>query len=668
MFQSFTGSSRRPRQVNLSGRNSNPFAAASASRQPSSTQTSQHAVAHAQQERLWRQQERERLQATKLLQRAWRGHKSRREIKSHYRQEWDRRESIRLSGSSLAGPTELNISLLPSPYREEEECLTQLKLLVQFVSPRCKSDVQRVHRYVTRFSSSLQLSLISLQTEGWPRLLSRLVKIITLILTSNQERSYLAEDQLKELLVSVPTILELIPQNVAVLSMDYYHMIGELLKTSKQPSVPFGCDQESFSNVIMAPLKPITASTISAYEAFAREILTLSEIQDHLRNLNHAPSSPNYRLLATALKGLLSPPKSSFFLQAKQPESLLWLFAYFISFHDHVQGLKDKTPKAPDADYIYVISTLLSHMADSISSRIDASNNPSNTPMSGFVRGQILTLVDQQNITSLLACSDLVLVGNKSRIQDSSQVAILASYALTLLRVFPRRGDEIRMRLYMGSTLRAINKDDGTARVPAIRYFWDAVMKTHVYKFISQHPRNAIELLGAYRVNDRPDAVTRNIQNDNADQEWRIILLFFELYTFVLKVMDDEEFISGGSSSNERQSWTRQSALALSQVKELTLFLKNLAFSMYWNSGEILGNQNSRNATSLTEYFSGTITSTSSNRSEDITIKAVDLIIAGVNGMNLSYLKGMVTGLLRMIYERESVTVDTLELATFTVS
>jgi ubiquitin-protein ligase E3 C len=86
MFQTFSGSSRRPRQVNLSGQNANPFAASSWSPSASGTQK---AVAHAQQEREQRQRERERLNASKRIQRVWRGHRTRRELAEERRQIYD---------------------------------------------------------------------------------------------------------------------------------------------------------------------------------------------------------------------------------------------------------------------------------------------------------------------------------------------------------------------------------------------------------------------------------------------------------------------------------------------------------------------------------------------------------------------------------------------------
>jgi len=88
MFPTFTGSSRRPRNVNLSGqRNANPFAANSWA--PAAGGASK-TVAEAQAERKQRQHERERLGAAQQIQRTWRGHRARRSLRAARRQTFDR--------------------------------------------------------------------------------------------------------------------------------------------------------------------------------------------------------------------------------------------------------------------------------------------------------------------------------------------------------------------------------------------------------------------------------------------------------------------------------------------------------------------------------------------------------------------------------------------------
>lgn len=88
MFPTFTGSSRKGRNVNLSGQKAiNPFT--STSWAPSAAVGASKTVAHAQAERLQRQQERDRLKAAQRIQKTWRGHRSRRNLRIARRQAID---------------------------------------------------------------------------------------------------------------------------------------------------------------------------------------------------------------------------------------------------------------------------------------------------------------------------------------------------------------------------------------------------------------------------------------------------------------------------------------------------------------------------------------------------------------------------------------------------
>jgi hypothetical protein len=124
MFQTFSGSSRRPRQVNLSGQNTNPFAASSWTPSASGTQQT---VANAQQERLQRQQERERLNASKRIQRTWRGHRVRHDLAESRRVLFDETD-VADAGSARAG-----VGLVQ-----------KTRLLIAFFNRRRKDDINRL--------------------------------------------------------------------------------------------------------------------------------------------------------------------------------------------------------------------------------------------------------------------------------------------------------------------------------------------------------------------------------------------------------------------------------------------------------------------------------------------------------------------------------------------
>lgn len=161
MFQSFTGSSRRPRQVNLSGQNLDPFAASSWAPSASGTQKT---VANAQQERLQRQQERERLNATKTVQRVWRGHKNRRETASQFRKDWDDLDS------NLSGIT---------PQQQLLQLPEELRLLLAFFSPHHAHDIDRLYRFSGRLLEDGWH-----QKPPWGVLRPQLPRLVDILLTS----------------------------------------------------------------------------------------------------------------------------------------------------------------------------------------------------------------------------------------------------------------------------------------------------------------------------------------------------------------------------------------------------------------------------------------------------------------------------------------------------
>lgn len=669
MFQSFTGNSRRPRQVNLSGRNTNPFAASSSTRQPSTTQGAQNALVQAQQERLSRQQDRDRLNAVKALQRIWRGHHHRHEVMSQWRREWDYRESAdsnngRVLVKPCGGTTQVSQA---GPYGRAEDCLSQLQLLLQFASARSLVDRRRIDRFAGRFCSSLEAFPDAFTGDKKTITLLRLGRLCleTLKQSISDPGGDAERDKLLTLLVKLSAI---IPEKLARYSHNYYATLGALIaRPDSKPPIP-RYDQNLLESAILGLLQSRTSATVSAYAGFASEYLTVPDLPSHLSHLNTIAEGIDYKILANALTIITLSSAEKDVTRHKTNEELLWLLAYFIFFRRWQHGPTNTAVEAPDAEYISVISRLLSYLADEIGARIDLAGDlersfngsssrgqHTDLPLPGFVCSEVLTLMNQHNISSLLTHSEFGSTSKAQKSQDSEEASAVASYALMLLRVFPRRRDDIRMWLLLGSTSSRSNSDESLENsIPAIKYFWRSACTSQVYELIRQEPGAALSLLRT----DTADASSRRMPSrvgyGSKDREWRIVLLFLELYTLALRLMDDEEFFAGGTSSlTEKLSWTRASALTLGQVKDLTVFLKNLAFTMYWNAAELSGPGNLETKAGIANYFS---TSSDWSLRSQINEPSSDAdmgSIAGVTGMTIRYIKGMVTGLLRMIYERE---------------
>ncbi|KAL2218834.1 IQ and HECT domain protein [Thermoascus aurantiacus ATCC 26904] len=669
MFQSFTGNSRRPRQVNLSSRNPNPFAAFPSARKIPHGAGPQNTLAIAQQERILRQQERERLGASRIIQRTWRGYRSRKITRSNWRAEWDAVEQQRTGGPPLfENIAEYeNLELRPPvPYSTAGECLSQLRLLLHFVETRNEGDVFRLVYFSKAFEKTL-VEIPTIATEGeWTTLLLRLAKVTLRVLRASATSSSGPALSIGHLLRLLIFLTGLIPKQMARIADEYYSVLAFLTQNIGHLPKGTNVSRDSLVESVLALLRPITSETLSAYEWFARKYLTIPDLEGYLGTIEDLATNINYKLLASALDTHISQVIQS--LQSPDDvDARLWLLAYFIFFHRHAFG-GDAAQQAPDLEFAKVVSTLLNSTALYVSRRLEAEDAMENqlsekSPLHPFVRDQVVSLVNQHSITGLLTQlpsshrSQGALADTQS--DESDEAKILATYALTLLRVFPRRGDDIRMWLYLGSVSSGDQRPgQPSSRIPAIKYFWQASRSTKIFDTISQDSNNVLPLLKPVPSDDSQSGKSPHLSQQEREQEWTIILLFLELYTFVLKVMDDDEFFSGGSSfvstPRARVSWTKESALPLRDIKDMTVFLKNLAFTLYWNAADLNETGAPQDTSGIGSYFSSAPLPDSTISIKDIELRNKDKGLPGVTGIPLDYFKGLVTGLLRMIHERDS--------------
>jgi ubiquitin-protein ligase E3 C len=334
----------------------------------------------------------------------------------------------------------------------------------------------------------------------------------------------------------------------------------------------------------------------------------------------------------------------------------LWLLAHFISLNRLQQS------GSQEPEFLRALSLQLSSSSGDILSRIDVQDpevlqelvenedGEAVAPIAlpAFIKDELLSLVNQASISGLLAKFNIDYA--KASSVGEEDASLLASYALTLLRIFPRRGDEIRMWLYLGS----MTAPKGS-QIPALRFFWQAMSLTNTFSVITADSKAALTLLRPQTQQSSAIASSDLFR----DREWRTILLFLELYTFVLRFTDDEEFLSG-SNFNLGQaegpvSRIRESALPIQDVKHLTIFLKNLAFTTYYNAAELSSDGSTVAESSIGSYF-GTNTAsprfqTESSMAERPTSSRP---FAGIAGMTFEYVRTIVTGVMRMLYERDS--------------
>ncbi|KAK3114809.1 ubiquitin-protein ligase (E3) [Teratosphaeriaceae sp. CCFEE 6253] len=602
MYQTFSGQSRRTRQVNLSGRASNPFAASASS--PASSSGPHSAIASAQQDRIARQQQRDRIAASGRIQRVWRGHSARRRTFAAWRRVWDDFEQRSWDGSSSSGRR--------AGYATEGESLQQLRRLMLFFQPR--EDVRRLSRYgVRQIATANEPRTRCIAAPVWPRAYLRLVRACVAALRYGQEVGKGEDDGVARSLLETLSFAA--------------GRCGETL-TAKDAVAYY----EALTGLKDAPSEPLQAALLAplqSSQAYVGLAVLLAQPLDTalLRLLR---SSVDATALCDALTSLPERQQTA--------RSRIWLLGNLLC-------LAGTTGTRPTS-YITAVATLLGSLAEDVdfdSAPLDLPNDTfdrdvlakvsTGLPLNTYLHTQIAGLINKDYVRNLL-------VRDPTNGASSQDAQVLAGYALTLLRCFPRRADDIRMWLYQGPTTQTTS-DQG-----ATRYFWAAARSTAVFATVHQNSRSVLGLLKSSALQ------TQSRLRD----DWTLILIFLELYTFLLKIMDDEEFM--GTADGRRGS-----GVPIGEVGELITFLKNLGFTLNFNAAELNNGDASptvgaAGSGSLARHFGGTSSAVFAEPAKgSAAAAAVDtrpLTLAGLPGLTLDYLKGLVTGLLRAVYERDS--------------
>lgn len=650
MQRSFTGNARRSRHVNLSGRNKNSSNTASLFGIQSSSNGTTNALAAAQYERNLRRQDRERLEATRFLQRLWRGHRSRRASQQIWRNEWDAIEYRRV-GASWTFDGWLQENTLPEAeqYEDFSIFIQQLRLLLHFHDARYLPDAARLAWFASAFEKTVR-NLTAVDMEGeWITKIYSLAELTLRAIWIRRGGTVSPGHLQKPMLQLLVRICGLIPKRMSSLAPRYYTVMAAIAKNMTTKSD--GSERDLIVRCVIALLEPITSATIDVYKDFTISFLSVDDLSHHVGHtaLSQIATEINYKALASALSTLVHNTCDKHTRLPADPDRRLWILSYFIFFHQHLFGHSASTVQSDGLIFLDIITKLLAKLADVIASRIDVVGEATGginvhdkirqplPALAPFVKNQLLGLTSQQHVTTLLSMiEDAVERQSAMNAVPAPAVGVVAGYSLMLLRAFPRKGDELRMWLVLGST-----DPSSTLRLPAIQYFWGASRSTATFQSIFQDSRSALSLIMP-QIPKISGPIGDQIPSYR-DQDWTVIILFLELYTFVLKFMDDEEFLSGDASlvadETQHASWTKESALSLDSVRSLTIFLKNLAFTLYWNARDLLQGISSQPAGNLQDEFLRTAASARQN------IKVL--------GMSLTYFKGLIAGLLRTIHDRE---------------
>ncbi|KAI0858735.1 hypothetical protein F4860DRAFT_289615 [Xylaria cubensis] len=619
MFPTFSGSSRRPRHVDLSGqRNTNPWASSSWSPVQSGASKT---VAQAQAERERRQRERDELAATKRLQKVWRGHRDRQQLRDLRRQEYD---------ALYQHP------LVPQTVRERIK--QAFPLLRAVLVPSRPDDQHRLDLFISdllsispALSSSIDLTLLS--PVAWDRLACLLVRAL-------ERRD---ENSSDTLLVIITNIVKKRPTSIKPILKLYYVALARLADGGSNTNSP----QEHSRNFFEAVIAPLTSNPTSgvpdldAYQTFAYTFLISSKLGLLRRNPASVAQLLDLNALSRSIIYSFSAPGSP---STVTKDELLWLLAHFVA-------LNRATTMSRDSRYLEALYLQMSFLAADIRSRSNpqekddeyASDSDEDTeirdfmPLSEYVIDQLEFLVNEDGIADLL---NRFASTASTTTHISEDTSLLAGYTLVLLRCFPAHADDIKMRLFQGD----IKTIDGgnTSTLPSVKFFWHAASKTNIFKTIVQQSK----------AKEQPVSIPALLKQDPVhDLEWRTLLLFLELYNFLLRVTDDEDFLSRETDIATQQSQatqrTRASSLSLDELKLLVNFLKHLAFPLYHNLPNIM--RLSPNSERLDAMLGVGLVKTSSDGTKD-----APSAIGGIIGMDILGLRDIVSSAMRALYERDS--------------
>ncbi|EEY22024.1 ubiquitin-protein ligase E3C [Verticillium alfalfae VaMs.102] len=504
MHSTFTGNSRRTRNVNLSGQNQNPFANVWS---PSASSGASKTVSNAQAERQQRQLERDRLKAARNIQRTWRSHHVRRQCRDVWRQAFD------------------DIYRVDNPNTAVQRVHAALPLLLAAFQSNRPEDVHRL-AYIARDVMSQHVrSLVPASENQSSReqedhRLRRLSEITVEALGATTMETFLQPES--KLLVDLLAYLVAgQPQSVMQVLSQYFRLLATLVRASAS-------DQQQLEKVLVLVLAPLNKPpqyvsaedarpfTTRAYDAFAFDFLAVGDIAPLQQENNLIAQRIDIDKLSGAIIEAYSGPRAA----AATPDSLLWLLAYYIDIHQTQKSTSHHLGS------LHAMHLQLSSLASQIRFRLPlASNGTSrNTerandgtesmlrPLPPYVSTKLTSCVDRAGITDILsdlARSVLVELTQRQRANCSSTFApesnatsaspnnksfqgasLLAGYIVTLLRCFPTFADDIRMRLFLGD----IPSTGGN--IPVIKYLWQTMSQTSLFERIchDKGSAHAVEL------------------------------------------------------------------------------------------------------------------------------------------------------------------------------
>lgn len=389
-FPTFSGSSRRPRNVNMSGqKNLNPFAAASWS--PSASSGASKTVADAQAERRQRQQERDKLKAAESIQRTWRGHRVRRTLRDERRTAFDK------------------LYRNPEYTNQELRSSEALYLTVSALDPNRPDDRQRLQIFAQDLEASDCAALTSASTAQIRKLVKQLLVVLKRYevplpmgqagsagcFTDSSHSSLNNDEVPRSILLPLVTIcqkrLEAVEDSLDTL----YGVVGRFCQNEDIK------DPRSLELLEQAILIPILGSSGQrASRAFAMCFLT----QPNLKLFEANVTAFAERVDVEKISAAIVEAYSAGWATPQPPDVRLWLLAHFIALGN---SKKDVSLGSSYLNAMYIQLSSLHvelkkyHIGQGPTSGTDSSSKPQKQ-LPPFIEKAIESLVARDEISHIL--------------------------------------------------------------------------------------------------------------------------------------------------------------------------------------------------------------------------------------------------------------------------
>ncbi|EPS40412.1 hypothetical protein H072_5778 [Dactylellina haptotyla CBS 200.50] len=635
MKTNFTGSTRRPRQVNLSGKSRASPTLSGPSAKGVNTSTS---VATARELRARRESERQRNAAAVTIQSTYRGHASRIALRNNNRDAWDKSVGFKASSvTAQSGPTVAASNI------------DAIALLLLFCEPTNPADLERLFFTISAFNPDSSITFVThniLQSGGRARfLITRLSrKIVTALSTLSTKPGYpIAQQRLPFFLLFIAQTGAYLPNFV---DESYFSLLAQLISNDFLNFV-VPTDPISFGRSCTTPsaafLQAIVLALQSSITSADRPLIYARFVQVFLSspslNIKLFPRLP-VRIFSNLLdlRQLLDAICELRFTQLG-PEKALWLLSYLVSLvQDSGPAVSTENselenqilshhlyqPVSPENQYshsatlfgpiFFALDSLLEMYNNDGPHMTDATSATSTFDPPEYIKDQLNRLLGTSIIQHLvdLTRSDIPAEASSPLLRRTRYVA--QSFTLRCLLYFRFLRQRFHNRLFLARS---------TNGSPLLSELFSQIQNSKVFQNGMAAPKDILEGL----------KLTYNRKSSGLDHryaEWTSIFLFLDLYCFASVVVDDEEFFSFQDKS-----------LTQYQLRALVAFLKNLAYVTYFEVSEI---ESQHSGEPLWRPLT----------TEDRIQNNPRWDIAGSHGITLPWLRNLVVRILRSLHRRDS--------------